>query len=64
MKKLNLKNLKLNDNDLLQRAQLKTIFGGSGNGNGCKAVDKSICTNGCQRFGADQQWHCSTCCIA
>lgn len=30
MKKLSLKNLKLDVDDLLQREQLKTIFGGSG----------------------------------
>lgn len=28
MKKLNLKNLKLDDNHMLQRDQLKTVFGG------------------------------------
>ncbi|WP_026808949.1 hypothetical protein [Arenibacter latericius] len=32
MKKLSLKNLKLNSNDLLQREQLRSVFGGYGGG--------------------------------
>ena len=34
MKKLNLKNLKLSKNDMLQRDQLKTVFGGYDGGGG------------------------------
>ncbi len=33
MKKLSLKNLKLEANDLLERNQLKSVFGGYSNGN-------------------------------
>lgn len=47
MKKLSLKNLNLNHDDLLQREQLKSIFGGYGGGGGdrqpCRVGDNS-CT--------------------
>jgi hypothetical protein len=35
MKKLSLKNLKLDSNDMLQRNQLKSVFGGNGGHNTC-----------------------------
>lgn len=35
MKKLNLKHLKLDANDLLQREQLKSVLGGYGDWNKC-----------------------------
>tara|TARA_R110002126_G_scaffold291220_1_gene450984 strand:- start:10576 stop:10830 length:255 start_codon:yes stop_codon:yes gene_type:complete len=50
MKKISLKNLKLDVGDLLQREQLKSILGGNddyspnGNGSGCGGCG---CHNGC-----------------
>ena len=38
MKKLSLKNLKLEVNDLLQREQLKTVFGGQNDGFDCGPI--------------------------
>lgn len=59
MKKLNLKNLKLNSNDLLQREQLKTVFGGYGFcGQFCSYDSEcpsecSKCTNGRCNYNGD-----------
>ncbi|GAA3558014.1 hypothetical protein [Snuella lapsa] len=40
MKKLSLKNLKLDANDMLQRNQLKTVFGGDGGTLECRCKNK------------------------
>ena len=45
MKKLSLKNLKLNESDLLQRNQLKSVFGGYDGGGGCSRFI-ATCTSG------------------
>lgn len=65
MKKLSLKNLKLDGNELLQREQLKTVFGGyNGDAGSCSAscgdkpkvtCEGSSCTaedgHGCSAIG-------------
>lgn len=58
MKKLSLKNLKLDGNDLLKREQLKTVLGGYGSGLycGCRAGDNQP-SNYCV------SWVCESACI-
>lgn len=73
MKKLSLKNLKLDANDMLKRSQLKTIFGGYGPGDGhcsCKTGgnisfetyvgDFDTCGTGCKYSNPSHtSWICS-----
>jgi len=46
MKKLSLKNLKLEVNDILQREQLKTVFGGYVNDGDCRIFVRMVDSNG------------------
>lgn len=63
MKKLSLKNLSLGANDMLQRNELRTIFGGYGNGCpdgharcSCSLPDGSVIV------GCDSSGNCNTFC--
>ena len=56
MKKLNLKKLKLNQNDLLQRNELKAVFGGYDysydvSGSNCHTTSYSCANGGGIQFG-------------
>jgi hypothetical protein len=59
MKKLSLKNLNLGVNDMLQRNQLKNVFGG-----GYGACNShSGCSTGCA-YIYENTVKCNSCCIA
>lgn len=70
MKKLSLKNLKLDADDILQRHQLKTIMGGSSSGScafqsgngmsGISGVDRNHAEWGSGQTGGN--WCCDSCC--
>ncbi|NKI24940.1 hypothetical protein HCG49_00020 [Arenibacter sp. 6A1] len=64
MKKLSLKNLNLGVDNLLQREQLKTVFGGYG-GDGCpEGHARCSCTasDGGVIVGCDSSGNCDTFC--
>ena len=65
MKKLSLKSLNLGANDLLQRNQLKTVFGGdSGYDAGGVCNSHSGCSSGCAYYYPYGTYKCNSCCIA
>nr|WP_143404128.1 hypothetical protein [Gaetbulibacter sp. 4G1] len=66
MKKLSLKSLKLEANDMLQRNQLRTIFGGyvGGYGSSCKGnscSSSNLCSSQCICKYDDNQGTSGTC---
>lgn len=74
MKKLSLKNLKLEANDMLQRNQLKSVFGGYGgyntgtcayqNVHGWVVIDASKSTAQAGAAESGGHWCCDSCCTA
>ena len=63
MKKLSLKNLKLEADNMLERNQLKTVFGGNYEAGYGRCVAESRCSNGCATIKRGKTY-CNSCCIA